>query len=144
MKTFISLAVLLCGLSVHAQIPGYTQVPEEKMADYKRAVATALQYNQSAANACDPNWTNQAFNMTSEIFVKNGNAQPLLIFNSYFGPADQEMHRLVFFTSPDLKSVTKVLAEVYEFMQTNTGDLANPVFTNDYVLKGQWDCSRQH
>lgn len=142
MKTLLALSFLLLGMIAHADIPGYTQVSDEKVYDYKKAIYSAIQAAPNASSACNPNWLNEAFHMTSEVFVKDGSQQPLLIFNSFFGYAGMEMRRLIFTTAADLKTLTKVQAEVYHWEQFNNGTLANPEFKMDYVIKGQWDCAR--
>lgn len=143
MKFVLVMMAFALGLNAQATLPGYNKVPDDKIDQYKKAFRAAIQQNPDVITACDPQWVRNMFNFSSEVLVSTNNSQPLVLFNTYYPTAVESLHRLAFFTSADLKTLTKVHAEIYALEEVNTGDLANPVFVEDYVIKGRWDCARQ-
>ena len=122
---------------------GYSRVADEKMEDYRKALIEAVNANPDVLAACNASWISDTFQNAEDILKNDQSGQPLLIFNRYYEVAESIIQRLIFTTDPSLKKVTKVDAEIYKKMEVNQGDLANPIFVEDYVLQGQWNCAKK-
>jgi len=140
MKLILVSLTLAFGLNAFASEPGYKKVADERVYDYQKAIQAAIHQNPSVITGCDPQWVNNTFNYVHEILVNTENAQPLVLFNTFYN-GDLVMHRLAFFTDPSLKNLTKVHAETFRKGEVNQGDLANPVIVEDYLIQGRWDCA---
>jgi hypothetical protein len=143
MKHVFFALILLFSTGVWASdLPGYTMAPEEKINDYRKALWTSFANNPDTVNGCDPKWLRQTMDYIEEVWVNSTSGQPLLVTNSFY-QGRTLMHRMLIATTPDLKTITQVFAEVYEMGEVNKGDLANPIIVEDYVIKGKWSCSRK-
>lgn len=144
MKYMFLVFSLLYALVLNAsvQFPNdYTPVAEEKMEDYKKAVHQAFIANQLLTQACNAGWVANVVMYADDILVSQVPTKPLLIFNAFGGVNSEYMNRLVITTDSAMKKVTQVDAEAYFLEETNTGDLSNPVFTSEYVLKNHISCT---
>lgn len=119
----------------------YTQVPDDKEDSYRKAIHQAFAANPKAVQACDTNWVYNTVNYAEDILVSKDPTKPLLILNSYYNIDQEVMQRLIITTDASMKSVTQVDAEYYMKEEVNTGDLSNPVFVIDYVLKNRTSCT---
>ncbi len=144
MKLILTVgSIVMMALLAQANPPnGYSKVPEERIEDYKKAFVSALSQNQKLIQYCNFNWVNQVLEYTDEVLVNNKSTTPLLKFNWHNGyTGTPYLHSLVVSTAADKKTLTQVVAEVYKMGETNSGDLANPVIVEDYILESQINCS---
>lgn len=137
-----AICLMFSSFALALDLPGYTKAPEEKINDYRKALWASFAKNPDTVNGCDSRWLQTTMDFVSEVWVNSTSAQPLLVTSSFYQGGNL-MHRLVIVTTPDLKTVTQVFAEIYEMGEVNKGDLANPIIVDDYVIKGKWSCARK-
>jgi hypothetical protein len=138
---------LVLGLSFFAQASvqypdGYSKVADERMDDYKKAIRLALSQNPGViANSCSQSWIYNVIEYAGDILVSDTAIQPLLVFNAFYDVGNSSIHRMVVTTDDSLQNITAINIEVYRMEEVNTGDLANPLFTEGYVLKSYHSCT---
>lgn len=143
-SVLISLALVFTALASHADtVPGYTKVPQNKVEDYRRAILASITQNPTSVSACDPRWVHQTIDFLDEILVSDNSTQPLLLVNTHYAVNDGVLHRMVIVTTPDLKQIIQVLAEIYVMGEVNKGDLAHPVIAHDYILQSRTNCAQE-
>jgi hypothetical protein len=120
---------------------GYDVVPEERQEDYIKAMAQAFANQPKVVQACDSRWVQAVLYYPDEILLAKQSAQPLLMYNRLDLQDHRIMYRLSVATQTDLKTIKQVRAQVFALEESNTGDLANPIYTEDYVLKSDVVCT---
>ncbi len=120
---------------------GYDPVAEDRQEDYIKATSQSFVNQPKSVQACDYRWIQSVLYTPDDILVAKKPAQPLLIYNKFDLGNSQVMYRMTIQTANDLKTIQEVHAQVFALEETNTGDLANPVYVQDWVRKSDVNCT---
>lgn len=120
---------------------GYDPVAEDRQEAYIKATSQSFVNQPKSVQACDYRWIQTVLYYPDDILVAKKAAQPLLIYNKLDLSNSQIMYRMTVQTASDLKTIQEVHAQVFALEETNTGDLANPVYVEDWVKKSDVNCT---
>ncbi len=149
MRSFMILFGLFLSLSTWSQMAladgrypaGYDPVTEDRQDDYIKATSQAFVNQPKVVQACDYRWIQAVLYYPDDILLAKKPGQPLLMYNRLDTGNSQIMYRMTVQTAADLKTIQEVHAQVFSLEETNTGDLANPVYVQDWVKKSDINCT---